>query len=80
MKKLMLFLLLMLFPVVVDAQVMPQYNQAVNGQPLIRFVNNGQFWVSCFYRDQYTYYTFTLGPRQASYWYPIYGSYQWQCR
>lgn len=80
MKKIILFLLLMLIPSIADAQVTPQFTRAQNGMPLVRFVNTGPKWLSCYYRDQVNYYTFTLGPRQMSFWYPIYGQYSWQCR
>ena len=79
MKKLILILCL-LFAVSADAQVNEQHNMNNYGQPIIRFYNSLPRPVSCFYRDQFTYYTFVIGPHQYSYWYRINGQYQWQCR
>lgn len=80
MKRLILLLVLLLVPMSADARVSAQYANNNRGQQIIRFVNHSPRWYSCFYQDQVNYYTFTLGPGQASYWYPIYGQYRWQCR
>lgn len=79
MKKLILILLLML-PFTADAQVQPQVGRNNMGQPIIRFVNLYYRPVSCFYKDAYSYYTFTILPQSYSMWYPIYGNYSWNCR
>jgi len=79
MKKLFLILILMLISFSVDAQVQEQMSRNNVGQPIIRFFNNFNRPVSCYYRDQYNYFTFVIHPRSYSFWYPVYGYYKWNC-
>jgi len=74
-----LLTILLLVTSVVSAQVVPQTAQNNNGQPFIRLYNNTAVYTSCYYKDNFSYYTFVLAPQQVSMWYPVYGYYQWQC-
>lgn len=58
-------LLLVLFVILssgVWAQVMPQTTVGNGGQTLFRVANNTNLYLSCFYRDQYNYVTFSVPP------------------
>jgi hypothetical protein len=46
----------------------------------IRIINNSNQYASCYYRDAYNYFTFTIAPRTHTAWQPIYGVYIWECR
>lgn len=56
-------------------------NKTINNQGLtiIQIVNNGNYPVTCFYRDNINFITFILNPRTVSQWIPVYGYYQWGC-
>lgn len=82
MKKLSILLLtlfLSLIPVAVHGQVFPQTSYNNQGQLFFRVFNNTGYYYSCFYRDPYNYFTFSLAPGSYSMWYPVYGQYQWHC-
>ena len=51
-----------------------------NGYLFIRLINNTNSWASCYYRDDYNYYTFSIAPQTITQWQPVYGYYQWECR
>ena len=60
--------------------VTPEEAVSPNGQLIVRFTNHSQYFVSCWYRDQYNYYTFSIPPGRITNWHPVFGLYQWQCR
>ena len=66
----------------VFAQVLVQPEQANNnrGQSFFRLHNNSSFYVSCYYRDNYNFMTFSIAPGSVSMWYPVYGVYVWECQ
>ena len=80
MRALILVLLLMIAPIASAQQVTQQVAQNNMGQPFLRLYNPFPMYVSCFYRDQYNYYTFTVAPNSVSSWYPVYGYFQWACQ
>ena len=80
MRALILVLLLMIAPIASAQQVTQQVAQNNMGQPFLRLYNPSPMYVSCFYRDQYNYYTFTISPHSVSTWYPVYGYFQWACQ
>jgi hypothetical protein len=75
-----LLTLLLLFSSTASAAVVEQVTRNNSGQPVIRILNQTPYYMNCYYRDQYNYYTFTLAPWTSSMWFMIYGQYQWQCR
>ncbi len=79
MKSLFLTLLL-LVSAASFAQVIQETATNDVGQPFIRMYNNTPSWASCYYRDNYNYFTFVIAPQTYSMWYPVYGYYEWQCQ
>ena len=77
MKKLLLVLLL------ICSSAFAQINQEISinnvGQSFIRIHNTTEYYVSCYYRDEVNYTTFSLAPYSMSGWQPVYGSYEWEC-
>jgi len=73
--------LLLAIVVFIPASAQVSSQQAVNsiGQPFIRIYNMTPRYVSCYYRDQFNYFTFVISPNSYSMWYPIYGQYEWRC-
>jgi hypothetical protein len=74
-----LTIMLVLLPVMANAQLVPQTTYNNQGQLFFRVINNTQYYYSCFYRDAYNYFTFSLAPGYTSMWYPVYGQYEWRC-
>jgi hypothetical protein len=72
-------LFVVLFSSATEADVYAQTTNTPTGQFVFRVVNETPYYISCYYRDNYNYYTFSLAPYNASLWYPIYGSYVWRC-
>lgn len=79
MKKLIAICLLLVSSVVA-AEIIPEQAVSQNGIPLFRLYNNTPYWTSCYYRDQYNYFTFSIAPYSYSMWYPSYGYFEWECR
>lgn len=77
MRAILLALLLLISPAAMGQ--VPQTNMNSNGQMIFRIANPTHYYMSCFYRDQYNYFTFSVAPRSYSMWYPVYGQYQWGC-
>lgn len=82
MKKLIFVCVLLLMSTIAFAQQTVFEETAYNnsGQLFVRLVNQSNQWVSCYYRDQYNYYTFSIAPQTITQWQPIYGAYVWECR
>ena len=81
MRALLLTIFLALAPVTVAQQqgVQEEVAQATTGQYFIRLHNTVGRWVSCYYSDDYNFFTFTIAPYTTTVWSPIYGSYVWEC-
>lgn len=79
MKALILTLILILTPIAASAQVVEELASNNAGAPFIRLHNYLPRWVSCYYSDDYNYFTFTIAPQTTTMWQPIYGTYIWQC-
>lgn len=77
MKKLLLVLLLVCSSAF--AQVVPQSATNNQGQPFLRLNNTTEYYLSCYIRDNYNYFTFRISPYTMSVWYPVYGQYVWEC-
>lgn len=76
-----LTLLLLISSVASANQVTEQKANNNQGQQFIRLINSSpNQYASCYYRDAYNYYTFTVAPNTFTAWQPIYGAYVWQCR
>ena len=80
--KALLLTLLLFVSGIASSQQPPVYEQiASNNQgTFIRIHNTLSRYVSCYYRDNYNYYTFTIAPHSTTVWQPIYGVYVWQCQ
>jgi len=77
MRKLLLVLLLVCSSAF--AQLIPQEATNNQGQPFLRLNNNTGYYLSCYIKDNYNYFTFTISPYTSSLWYPVYGVYVWEC-
>jgi hypothetical protein len=62
-----------------NAQIFPEQTMSTTGMPLVRIRNNTPAPISCFLRDDYNFVSFAIPPYSASYWYPVYGIFQWHC-
>lgn len=80
MKNILLAIILILAPLTASAQVVEEVAQNNTGQAFIRLHNYLPRWVSCYYSDDYNYFTFTIAPQTTTMWQPIYGAYVWECR
>jgi len=80
--KALLLTLLLFVSAVASSQQMPVYEQlASNDQgTFIRIHNTLLRYVSCYYRDDYNYFTFIIAPQTVTDWQPIYGAYVWECK
>lgn len=78
--KQLLLVLLLLISAAVKGAVFEEYAYNADNMVFIRLLNTDVYPVSCYYRDQYNFITFIVGPRSYSMWYPVYGSYVWQCK
>ena len=59
--------------------IIPETALNDTGAPFLRLHNNTFSYVSCYYKDEYNFFTFVLAPQTASLWYPVYGYYEWRC-
>jgi hypothetical protein len=75
-----LIISLLLVTTSIIAQVAEQRTVSNSGQHLIRFYNNTNYYVSCYYKSNYGFYTFSLAPRKVSIWFPFYAPYRWECK
>lgn len=82
MKKLLITIAVLLMSVVAMAQQTVFEETAYNNQNqlFIRLANYSQNWVTCYYKDAYNYYTFSIAPQSVTNWAPVYGAYEWECR
>lgn len=80
MKKFLLIILLLLSSVVFANNVLERHARNNFGQPIIQFYNDTPHYVSCYYRTQHGFYSFSLAPRQTSRWFRIINTYEWRCR
>lgn len=80
-RAILLSLILALTPIAVAQQptVQEQVVQANNGVYYIRLHNYLPRWVSCYYTDEFNYFTFVIPPQTTTQWQPIYGAYEWVC-
>lgn len=70
---------LLFFAPLAHAQVVEELASNNNGEPFIRLHNNFSVYVSCYYSDDFNYYTFAIPPHSSTPWNPIYGFYVWEC-
>ena len=75
-----LLLTLVLVCSAASAQIIPEQANNNQGQSFFRLYNNTPYYISCYYKDNYNYITFTIAPRNTSFWYPVYGFYIWECQ
>ena len=79
--KALLLTLLLFVSAIASSQQMPVYEQVANNNQgaFIRIFNTLPRYVSCYYRDDYNYFTFVIAPHTVTVWQPIYGTYVWEC-
>lgn len=64
------------------ANTPPVYQETTvnkKGVTFIRIVNTTPMYLSCWINDEYNFATFPLQGQRVSYWYPVYGYYEWYC-
>lgn len=72
-------LILLLFSITANAQVLPESKVTNTGLVVVRFFNSTPLPVWCYFRDQHNYFTFVIQSNMYSMWYPAYGMYEWRC-
>lgn len=79
MKRIIFSLLLLLYSVSIEAQVIPERSISPTGYSILRFHNNTPYTYTCWLRDQVNFHAFTISARQTTGWAIVHGYYEWEC-